>query len=586
MPINSNQNHQFSLPQSGNITNSVINNFQQNKNFFKKLQYANSTSVKFPALANKTTESMKNTRNVNFISSLNIGSLLPNTQPTYKVFDPKHKIVFGTQKNKNIDIRSIDFKTSLDFFKNMPSSQDQSLVSRYPLIFKNSRKIEKNFTPVEDHSITHKTQEDLPMQTTKKNNVETSTFVDFHLNRSAGTLSNFKYKIKSIHEKSIRKFRDVFKTNKKKELCVKFENGKVKITDRATIARQELMKKHNEINSTKAISNLVYTTQQQKLDLFNNYKFLLDEMIRVESKINKLINRKSEPEEEIHPLYQNHKQFEKLNIIDIIDFPISPNGKIRDINVIFNDMRATIRMLEDEYNSFKRVIEKEEKNKDDKIKNTNKISSFELTHSSSNVSLSSSGYHSDDINDYKEEQKSQIPKRIKMYDFSQVKKIEHPIKSKKSHIPQLIKTNGASTTNKTEIPTTTMDSYLLNTSLKKPLYQIPEPGKIRKADKITYGHSDSTNRLHKGERAIVNLPEYLKATNASSLLIKQTRSSRLRQHPPINKTSPIHKATSITPMKLSKMEKEIEKTSNKLEQLNSKMKKEIQLQKNIILKLN
>ncbi|UPS63271.1 hypothetical protein [Providencia rettgeri] len=309
-------------------------------------------------------------------------------------------------------------------------------------------------------------------------------------------------------------------------------------------------------------------------------------MIRVESEINKLINRKSEPEEEIHPIYQNHKQFKKLNIIDIIDFPIPPNGKIRDINVIFNDMRATIRMLEDEYNSFKRVIEKEEKNKDDKIKNTNKISSFELTHSSSNVSLSSSGYHSDDINDYKEEQKSQIPKRIKMYDFSQVKKIEHPIKSKKSHIPQLIKTNGASTTNKTEIPTTTMDSYLLNTSLKKPLYQIPEPGKIRKADKITYGHSDSTNRLHKGERAIVNLPEYLKATNASSLLIKQTRSSRLRQHPPINKTSPIHKATSMTPMKLSKMEKEIEKTSNKLEQLNSKMKKEIQLQKNIILKLN
>ncbi|EOV8089182.1 hypothetical protein ACOMXT_003034 [Providencia rettgeri] len=394
MPINSNQNHQFSLPQSGNITNSVINNFQQNKDFFKKLQYANSTSVKFPALANKTTESMKNTRNVNFISSLNIGSLLPNTQPTYKVFAPKHKIAFGTQKNKNIDIRSIDFNTSLDFFKNMPSSQDQSLVSRYPLIFKNSRKIEKNFTPVEDHSITHKTQEDLPMQTTKKNNVETSTFVDFHLNRSAGTLSNFKYKIKSIHEKSIRKFRDVFKTNKKKELCVKFENGKVKITDRATIAKQELMKKHNEINSTKAISNLVYTTQQQKSDLFNNYKFLLDEMIRVESKINKLINRKSEPEEEIHPLYQNHKQFEKTNIIDIIDFPTSPNGKIRDINVIFNEMRATIRMLEDEYNSFKRVIEKEEKNKDDKIENTDKTSSFEHSHSSSNVSLSSSDYFS------------------------------------------------------------------------------------------------------------------------------------------------------------------------------------------------
>ncbi|MEQ4709595.1 hypothetical protein [Providencia huaxiensis] len=131
-----------------------------------------------------------------------------------------------------------------------------------------------------------------------------------------------------------------------------------------------------------------------------------------------------------------------------------------------------------------------------------------------------------------------------------------------------------------------MDSYLLNTSLKKTLYQIPEPGKIRKADKITYGHSDSTNRLHKGEKAIVNLPEHLKANNASSLIIKQTQSSRLRQRLPINKTSQIHKATSITPIKLSKIEKEIEKTSNELKQLSSKMQKEIQFQKNTISKLN
>ncbi|USR65342.1 hypothetical protein NFC79_01625 [Providencia stuartii] len=206
--------------------------------------------------------------------------------------------------------------------------------------------------------------------------------------------------------------------------------------------------------------------------------------------------------------------------------------------------------------------------------------------SNESLSSSSSGYHSDDISNYKENQKSLIPKRIKMYDFSQVKKIEHPIKSKKSHIPQLIKTNRPSTTNRTEIPTAIMDSYLLNTSLKKSTYQIPEPGKIRKADKITYEHSDSTNRLHKGEKAIVNLPEYLKATNASSLIIRQTQSSRLRQRLPIDKTPPIHKATSMTPIKLSKMEKEIEKTSNELKQLSSKMEKEIQLQKNIILQLN
>ncbi|MBO2874699.1 hypothetical protein, partial [Providencia rettgeri] len=224
--------------------------FIKNKTFFENLQYANQASVNSPTLVKQPTEQIKKTPRENFVSSLNIGSLLPNTQPTHKTFYPKHKTIFETQKNKNIDIRSIDFKTSLDFFKNMPSSQDQSLVSRYPLIFKNSRKIEKNFTPVEDHSITHKTQEDLPMQTSKKNNVETSTFVDFHLNRSAGMLSNFKYKIKSIHEKSIRKFRDVFKTNKKEELCVKFENGEAKIIDKTTITSQNLIKKHEKIKDS------------------------------------------------------------------------------------------------------------------------------------------------------------------------------------------------------------------------------------------------------------------------------------------------------------------------------------------------
>ncbi|QPE17876.1 hypothetical protein IMQ36_01595 [Providencia rettgeri] len=453
-----------------------------------------------------------------------------------------------------------DLVSSLDIFKNSIEIKNDSLIS------------EKKDTEL--------------MPLNKISTTETKFSKDFHLNRSASTLSNFIFKIKSIHEKSTRYLENKLKKNNNEELCVKFENGKAKITDEATIARKNLMKQHEKTNHAKATSDIIYTIQQEKSDLYNNYKILLDEMIRVESKINKLISGESKPEEEIQPLYQNHKQFEKLNIIDIIDFPISPNGKVRDINVIFNKMRATIEMLEDEYNNFKQVIEKEEKNKDDKIKNTDKISSFELTHSSSNVSLSSSGYHSDDISNYKEKQKSLIPKRIKTYDFSQVKKIEHPIKSKKSHIPQLIKTNRPSTTNKTEIPTAIMDNYLRKTSLKKPLYQIPEPGKIRKADKITYGHSDSTNRLHKGEKAIVNLPEHLKANNASSLIIKQTQSSKLRQRLPIDKTSQIHKATSMTPMKLSKIEKEIEKTSNELKQLSSKMGKEIQFQKNTISKLN
>ncbi|WP_272676664.1 hypothetical protein ACLI07_01530 [Providencia huaxiensis] len=273
-----------------------------------------------------------------------------------------------------------------------------------------------------------------------------------------------------------------------------------------------------------------------------------------ENKINKLITHCKK----INDVKENNL-FKKINS-DIDDALLYINDEIRIPNVVTNK--------EDPFNGVLYLSKKEHRK------------------SNESLSSSSSGYHSDDISNYKEKQKSLIPKRIKTYDFSQVKKIEHPIKSKKSHIPQLIKTNRPSTTNKTEIPTEIMDSYLLNTSLKKPLYQIPKPGKIRKADKITYGHSDSTNRLHKGEKAIVNLPEYLKATNASSLVIRQTQLSRLRQRLPIDKTSQIHKATSMTPMKLSKIEKGIEKTSNELKQLSSKMQKEIQFQKNTISKLN
>ncbi|MEX6398704.1 hypothetical protein AB6E88_17125 [Providencia hangzhouensis] len=72
------------------------------------------------------TEQIKKTPSENFVSSLDIGNLLPNTQPTNKLFIPKHNIIFGTKKNKNIDIRSIDFKASLDFFKNIHGSQNQA----------------------------------------------------------------------------------------------------------------------------------------------------------------------------------------------------------------------------------------------------------------------------------------------------------------------------------------------------------------------------------------------------------------------------------------------------------------------------
>ncbi|EHZ6871612.1 hypothetical protein K6N86_001295 [Providencia rettgeri] len=292
--ISSTKNQVIS-PQLENNKKDFINK----KTFFKNLQYANQASVNSPTLVKQPTEQIKKTPSENFVSSLDIGNLLPNTQPTNKLFIPKHNIIFGTKKNKNIDIRSIDFKASLDFFKNIHGSQDQSLVSHYPHLFKNSIKIEKNFTPVEDNSISHKTQEDLPMQTSKKNNVETSTFVDFHLNRSAGALSNFKYKIKSIHEKSIRKFGDVFKTNKKEELCVKFENGKAKIIDKANIARQDLMKQHEKT---------------------------------------KEVNKE---------LFQDHNQ---LNNIETLNSTEKSPEKNKECGNIFNKMESAISTLEDHFN--------------------------------------------------------------------------------------------------------------------------------------------------------------------------------------------------------------------------------------------
>ena len=270
------------------------------------------------------------------------------------------------------------------------------------------------------------------------------------------------------------------------------------------------------------------STQRKKLlNRRENIKYN-EQITNRENQINKLITHCNK----INDVKENNL-FKKINS-DIDDALLYINDEIKIPNVVTNK--------EDPFNDVLYFSKKEHRK------------------SNESLSSSSSGYHSDDISNYKEKQKS--------------------------HIPQSIKTNRPSTTNKTEIPTAIMDSDLLNTSLKKPLYQTPEPGKIRKADKITYGHSDSTNRLHKGEKAIVNLPEYLKVTNASSLAIKQTRSSKLRQHLPIDKTSPNHKATSMTPMKLSKMEKGIEKTSNELKQLSSKMEKEMQLQKNIILQLN
>lgn len=294
--------------------------FQQSKNFFDNLQYANQASVKFPALAKKTTALMKKTQSTNFISSLNIGSLLPNTQPTHKVFNPKHKIIFGTQKNENIDIRSIDFNKSISFFKNSQAPQECCLPSHSPHIFKNS-------TTVESNSIINNKQDSSLMSVSKINTPEVKFPNDFRLNRSASNFSNFIFEIKSTYEKKTRLFKNIFKKDNNEKLCVKFENGKAKIIDKATIARQDLIKHHNEINNTKTINNLVYTTEQKKLDLCNNYKTLLNEINIVESETNELI-------------------MEKSNIMDMVNSSELTDGRLNEINGIFNGMKSAIRILE------------------------------------------------------------------------------------------------------------------------------------------------------------------------------------------------------------------------------------------------
>ncbi|MFS4413155.1 hypothetical protein [Providencia sp. T47] len=202
-------------------------------------------------------------------------------------------------------------------------------------IFKNSIEI-KN-----DSLISEKKDTEL-MPLNKISTTETKVFKDFRLNRSAGRFSNLILEIKSTHEKGIRYLKNILKKNNNEELCVKFESGKAKIIDKATIARQNLMKQHENINDAKATNNVFYTVQQENSDLYNSYKILLDEIGIVESKANKLIMENSNNKNQS----QYHKLFEELDIMDMINSPELSNDNLEKINNTFDEMKSVIKMLE------------------------------------------------------------------------------------------------------------------------------------------------------------------------------------------------------------------------------------------------
>lgn len=211
-----------------------------------------------------------------------------------------------------------DLVSSLDIFKNSIEIKNDSLIS------------EKKDTEL--------------MPLNKISTTETKVFKDFRLNRSAGRFSNLILEIKSTYEKGIRYLKNILKKNNNEELCVKFESGKAKIIDKATIARQNLMKQHENINDAKATNNVFYTVQQENSDLYNSYKILLNEVSLVESKAKELIikDKKTKNNEP----FQYYKKFKQLNIIDILDFTKSPAEKHKKIENIFNQMKSTIRRLE------------------------------------------------------------------------------------------------------------------------------------------------------------------------------------------------------------------------------------------------
>ncbi|HFF8524396.1 TPA: hypothetical protein ACGEYH_003165 [Providencia rettgeri] len=213
---------------------------------------------------------------------------------------------------------------------------DQFLIMKAPRIFSHA-------VSIKNEPFISKKQDTELMSIDKIHTSETKVFKDFHLNRSANQFSNFIFEIKSIHEKSTRYLKNTFKKNNNEELCVKFETGKAKIVDKATIARKNLIKQHEKINHAKPTNSVVYTMQQEKADLYNNYKTLLNEMHQVESKANDLIMESSKNGNQS----QYHKLFEESNIADMINSSELTDDRLKKINDIFNEMKSVIKMFED-----------------------------------------------------------------------------------------------------------------------------------------------------------------------------------------------------------------------------------------------
>ncbi|MEQ5222110.1 hypothetical protein ABN242_08725 [Providencia alcalifaciens] len=114
-----NLSHAESLQHLEKYQKRCINTFLKKQAFFEHLDAANRSTTKCPALAKKPLEKVNNLPQTRFVSSLSIGRLVPNSQPTQHVSKPKVAVMFGTHSNKNIDTHSIEFNKSFAFFKDL-----------------------------------------------------------------------------------------------------------------------------------------------------------------------------------------------------------------------------------------------------------------------------------------------------------------------------------------------------------------------------------------------------------------------------------------------------------------------------------
>lgn len=272
----------------------------------------------------------------------------------------------------------------------------------------------------------------------KASDQQINTFKDFKLNRSSSRLSNLILEIKSTHEKSVRYLKNVFHRDKNEKYCVTLKNDKIEITDKATIARQKLAQQHEKKQTATVLNDLTYTYQQEKLDFYNNYKILLNEINLIEGEINKLIMKNAKLSGKNSGPYQYYNQFKNINFIDLIDSSKPSNDRIKSIQVILSQMTSTVRMLEHEYSSFQSFNESKFK-----PEYLNNVESAKRTLLSSNDSLNSdsSGYKSDISRSSNETQQSftlQRKPRVKL--LSRREEMgpneQSGIESKKNNAPQ------------------------------------------------------------------------------------------------------------------------------------------------------